>query len=380
MSTLSLVILFITIRFVDLVISYSASFFIPYLGFFPYKEIFNNTFLSAYVYSFANFDGIHYIRTATIGYSQYAQAFFPLYPLLIRYSAAFFNSPILSGLVISWTSFFIGMWFFNRYLVLLQYDKKRITWILLFLCVYPTAFFFGAVYNTSLFFCLIVAALVFYKEKKYVLAGIIGMFAAITRLEGVFLMIPFGLPFLLKKDYKFTPKTLFALCGPLAGILTFMAFLWSTTGDPLYFIHSQPAFGANRSSRIVLLPQVLYRYIKIFFTANHDFRYWISIFEFSIFMFVLCILLWQLKEHLFQKKQKNDAEELGLNLFSLSNLLLPTLTGTLSSIPRYSLMALSMFIVLSGIKNSFIKKSIALVFFILHIIMLMYFIQGYFVS
>lgn len=307
MSTQLVVLLFIIFRLVDLSFSYIAPFFIPYLGFFPYTEMFKHTFLPPFIYSFANFDGLHYVRTATMGYSQYAQAFFPLYPLLIRYSRVLLgNDPFLTGLVISYLFFMIGLLVLNKYLQLLKYSSSQIFWVIIFLNVFPSSFFFGALYNTSLFFGFVIASLYFSKKKQFVFAGLSAILASVTRLEGIFLVIVFILPlFFSKKKYQHYPRLLFVIVSPVAGLISFMAYLWKTTGDPLFFIHSQPAFGANRSSSIILLPQVLYRYIKIFITANHDFRYYVSVLEFSIFILVLGILLADLFIICRSRKEKN---------------------------------------------------------------------------
>ena len=139
MSTHGVLLLFILIRLFNLLVSYLAPTFIPYLGFFPYTEILKQSSLPTFIYSFANFDGVHYIRTATIGYSQYAQAFFPLYPLLIRYASyIFFNNPLIAGLVISYVTFIISILVFNRYLILVGYKKSQVRWILFFLCLFPS--------------------------------------------------------------------------------------------------------------------------------------------------------------------------------------------------------------------------------------------------
>ena len=49
-------------------------------------------------------------------------------------------------------------------------------------------------------------------------------------------------------------------------------------------------------------------------------------------------------------------------------------------LPRYALTSLSFFIFLSLTKNLTIKLAIAVIFVILHIIMLAFFIQGFFIS
>jgi hypothetical protein len=75
-----------------------------------------------------------------------------------------------------------------------------------------------------------------------------------------------------------------------------------------------------------------------------------------------------------------QSDRLGLNLFSFANLLLPTLTGTFSSIPRYALLSFSVFLYVGQIKQSWIKASIAVAFIILHVLIMGFFVQGYFIS
>lgn len=55
---------------------------------------------------FANFDGEHYYNIATQGYALYEQAFFPLYPILIKIFSIGFGA-FISGILISNISFII---------------------------------------------------------------------------------------------------------------------------------------------------------------------------------------------------------------------------------------------------------------------------------
>src|SRR3989344_1173973 len=112
MSFSTVLLFFIAFRLVDWLISYLAPFFIPYLGFFPYKELALNYNLPEFLTALANFDGAHYLLIA-----QYQQAFFPLYPLLIRWlSPIFFNNHLLTALIISNISFLLGLFIFSKYL------------------------------------------------------------------------------------------------------------------------------------------------------------------------------------------------------------------------------------------------------------------------
>lgn len=381
--------LFIGLRLADWLTSYLAPFFIPYLGFFPYKEIAIQYNLPKFLTAFANFDGAHYLLIAKNGYTQYQQAFFPLYPLLIRWlSFIFLSNYLLTALVISNVSFLLGLYIFSRYLKLISpsFDKPASpaggfhpVSVILFLLIFPTSFFFGAVYTEGLFFLFFVATLYFLKKEKYGLTAICAFLASLTKLIGLFLIIFFVLKFISNFKLKIKNfRLLIIIISPLLGLFLYSLYLSKTTGDPFFFLNSQWAFGAHRSSNIIFLPQVYYRYLNIFFTAKFNFQYFIALFEFLTFNFVFIFLVFGLIKN-FRLKIKNY-DIIGLGLFSLVNLLLPTLTGTFSSIPRYALFSLSFFIYLSQIKNSSIKLAIAIIFVIFHIILLGAFSQGYFIS
>ena len=386
MSFSTVLLFFIAFRLADWLISYLAPFFIPYLGFFPYKEIAIQYNLPKFLTAFANFDGAHYLLIAKNGYSQYQQAFFPLYPLLIRWlSPLFFNNYLITGLLISNISFLAGLFIFSKYLKQISSSSSKFHPVptILLLIMFPTSFFFGAVYTEGLFFFLIISCLYSLKKKKFLFASLFAFFAALTKFVGVFLLIPILFTVNRSNESIHWSKKLLLLLSPVVGISLYSLFLFQTTGDPFFFLNSQWAFGAHRSSNIILLPQVYYRYLNIFFTARFNFQYFISVFEFFTFNFVFIIVILNLIQDLLPKNQMPKQvrhDNLGLGLFSLVNLLLPTLTGTFSSIPRYALFSLSFFLYLSQIKNTSIKIAITIIFVISHLIMLSFFSQGYFIS
>lgn len=379
MNFLSIPFLFFIWRIIDFIIIFFSQKVIPYLGFFPYGEQLLNFNLPSWIYALANFDGLHYLSIAKNGYAQYEQAFFPLYPILIKFLAPLFlNNQLITGLVISNLSFLLGLTVFYKYLRLIfPKDKGSNKLAVIFLLLFPTSFFFGAVYTEGLFFLLLITSLYFLKKKNYLFAGLFAFFASLTRLIGVFLIIPMIIHIYKSSKHKINVKYLI-LTTPLLGLAIYCFYLYKTTGDPLFFLTSQPIFGANRSSHLIILPQVYWRYFKIFITAAHDSRFYVSVIEFLIFNSVFGILILDLIKN-FKLKIKNW-ERISLNIFSFCNLILPTLTGTFSSIPRYSLFSLSFFIYISQIKNSFIKYLILSIFLFLHILLLGFFTQGYFIS
>jgi len=387
MNLFLILLLFLLWRTFDFLIIFFSQKIIPYLGFFPYRDQLLSFDLPSWVYSLANFDGLHYLSIARNGYAQYEQAFFPLYPILIKFLTPFFsNNQLLTGLIISNISFLLGLIVFYKYLNEGMINHAPTT--ILLLLAFPTSFFFGAVYTEGLFFLLLITTLYFLKKKQYLLVCLFAFFASISRLVGVFLIIPILFHF-FSQNKKTIIHHLLSITSPFIGLGIYCFYLWKTTGDPLFFLTSQPIFGANRSSHLIFLPQVYWRYFKIFITAAHDSRFYVSVVEFGIFSFVLIILILDLIKNLGIKNWKlvknlkfeiKNYDLLSLNIFSLSNIILPTLTGTLSSIPRYTLFSLSFFIYIAQIKNIFIKYLILIIFMILHIVLLGLFTQGYFVS
>lgn len=395
-------VVFIIFRLVDFLISFFAPQFVPYAGFFPYKEMLPLTNLPPWIYSFANFDGLHYTIIADQGYLKYQEAFFPLYPILINIASYVTGKNFLvAGLLVTHIALFFALIFFKKLSTEIMPKHVNSWWPLAFLLTYPTSFFFGAVYTESLFFLFAVAYFYFLYKKQYALAGVFGFFATLTRLVGIFIVLHFVTVIVVqtlqelskKKNLSIpaitsafldtllkTKSMLYAFFLPIAGLLSYMSYLFVKTGDAIFFLTAQPSFGANRSTELVILPQVLYRYIKIFITAAPNFQYFMAVVEFTLFNLVFGVLLWQLW-HLWKKKtDKNTGFHLGLNLFSMANMLLPTLTGTLSSTPRYGLMAISLYFVLATIPSKAVKIGIVVIFTVLHAVLTALFLQGYFVS
>lgn len=404
-------VIFIVSRIAFFIAAFTAQKTVPYLGFFPYKELLVEYNLPTWISALANFDGIHYLLIAKQGYSQWEQAFFPLYPLLIKIISFIIPNCLAAALLISHTSFAIGLIYFNK---LLRVWGIKTSWPLLFLLSFPTSFFFGVVYTEGLFFMLFILSLYFLYKKQYWLAGICAALSSLTRLIGIFLIVPFFFHLITEKQidfknlkFKINPfdklrinteqsrsikNYIFLLLSPLLGLFSYMSYLWITTGDPLFFFNSQPLFGANRSTHFILLPQVYYRYLKILFIANHNFQWYLSLFEMSVFSFVLIILvldLMKISQQIFKPSANLRGLQwpitttyflLGLNIFSFINLVLPTLTGTFSSIPRYALFSLSFFLYLAQLRSKKIKVGLVVVFVTLQIVLLSLFIQGYFVG
>ena len=348
--------------FLFLIASYSPLFISNFGDRFPYKSILANFNLPYPVWTSANFDGVHYIRIAQDGYEQeFTQAFFPLYPILIKlFSYITFGNFLLSSLVVSNVAFLAGLILFYR-MINDIYDHKIAMWSVTFLLAFPTSFYFGSAYSESLFFFLIISYFFLIHKKRFVLASVTGALASATRLIGIFLTLT------LKP--KKTKSTIIPLIIIPLGILSYIAYLTLVFKKPFYFISAQQVFGQERSVQgIVLLPQVVWRYIKIIVTAQ-GVPLLNSIFELSSTILVLTLLFFAYK--------KVKGEWL---IFSLAAVLIPTLSGTLASMPRYILVAFPMYIGLAQVKSTIIKTIILSIFFVMLAALTVIFTRGYWIA
>lgn len=195
-----------------------------------------------------HWDAVHYLDIARHGYAGTDMAFFPLYPTLIRLVGSFIGNDLIAGLIISNVALFFGLLFFYK-LVEHQFTRAVAHRAIFYISIFPTAVFFSAVYTESLFFALTVASFYYIREHRWLTAGIVGAFAALTRSEGVLLVIPFAIEVFYAirasslAQFFGSPKriarvALGAGAIPL-GLVAYMAWLWVLNGDPLYFSHVQ---------------------------------------------------------------------------------------------------------------------------------------------
>lgn len=191
-----------------------------------------------------HWDAVHYLTIASQGYQGIEPAFFPLYPLLIRLLGHFTGTELIAGMLISNASFFFALLYLYK-LLEHEYDRTVARRAIFYVSIFPTAVYFSAVYTESLFLFLTVASFYYMRSQRWLVAGIFGFFAALTRAEGVILIVPFAIEWLAR--YRSEPlrgirDALPGLFIPL-GLGVYMAYLWVLRGDALYFSHVQKHWG-----------------------------------------------------------------------------------------------------------------------------------------
>lgn len=374
-----ILLIFLTWRACLVIISLLAINFVP-LG---YKDRFLgggplNYQMSSQLFSWANFDGEHYLSIAIFGYKHLEQAFFPVYPMLISFFAKPFSSDFASSLVASTTigllvsnaAFFLSLIFLWQ-LLKIDYSKKLAFLTLIVLLVFPTSFFFGALYSESLFLLLSVLSFYFARKNKWFLSSIFGFLSSATRIFGLFL-----LPALLFEVYqqkaRFS-KTFWIFLIPL-GLGVYMLYQYLTVGDPFAFYRLQKIVGEQHQSGLTLLPQVYFRYLKMLLTVDMT----NPIYQTVVLEFLVGIAFFLLPIYGYLKKVR-----LSYLVFAMLGFLTPTIQGSFSSLPRYVLVFFPSFLVLAIFLNS-LPKLPRIIYFVISFSLLVLetglFLRGYWVA
>ncbi len=285
-------------------------------------------------------DSYWYLDIAEHGYSFHSGdslsnvAFFPLYPFLIRISTPiFFGQANIAGWFISAVSLLLVLIYFYK-LIKRFHPNINPHLVLVFLLLFPTAFFLNAIYTESLFLFLSIAAFYYMFSKNLLLSGIFGFLASVTRPSGVYLFIP-----LLWEYYRqnssiralFRKESLFVFLTPLGFAVTLLID-YLLFRDPLLFFKVEGWWGRGFNLRSV--------YINLFSQPSVvNFACDVSFFFFAAaaayFLF------------------KNIRTSYGL--YVLVTILPAIASGTLLSIGRYILVLFPIYILLASIKNKYIQ-------------------------
>ncbi len=329
-----------------------------------------------YFWAWANFDGEHYLNIAQNGYGYNEQAFFPVYPMLIRVGGEWLGGTLrdfnLAGLLISNLSFLLALW---GVFELLRIDFSRHISLLstIMILVFPTAFYFGSVYTESLFLAEVIWSFYFARKGNWFMSSLLAGVCTATRFTGILLFPALFLEF-LEREKRLNLKGLNLLLIPI-GLLSFMYYLNLKEGDPIKFIRVLPAFGEQRQASPVILPRVFYRYIfKIL--PNIDYSFFPVVFTTYLEFFVAVVFLIFSIIAFFKLR-------LSYSVFAFGSYLVPTLTGSFSSLPRYVLVAFPLFALFALVlkkKTKLVKIFIILALSLLQALATMLFTRGYWVS
>ena len=324
-----------------------------------------------FVNMWANFDGLNFLNLAKYGYgtpfTHLDYSFLPVYPWLIG-AFNWIQSYVFTGLLISNIAFAVALYFLHK-LCRMDYSHKVADYVIILFLFFPTSFFFGSIYNESIFLLLAIASFYSIRKKKIFLACAFAAVASATGVTGIFLWpaIIWEIWHMHGGEIKkmLNPDSIWLLLPPL-GILSYMNFQFQKTGNAWLFITGQP-------EKLILIHQVFYRYARMLIFVNHtDPLFFTILLEFltgSIFM-ALC---------LYGLKKLRPS----YSIFIILSYFLPTFTGTFSGMPRYVLVLFPAFFLLSDIlcrQSIVVRKLVLAVCVIFSFLAITLFTRGYFIG
>jgi hypothetical protein len=181
-------------------------------------------------------DACWYLRIATYGYEpgEPATAFFPLYPMSIRALGPLFGGNLaIAALAVSAVGFVVAMAILHA-MVSTDVDRGTADRSILYLAVFPTAFFFFAPFTESIFLAVALASIYCIRTGRYEASAVAALLAGLTRPQGVLLAIPLAWEaFLLVRAHRFAPgfrqATATAAFATLAAPLGFVLFVLASS-------------------------------------------------------------------------------------------------------------------------------------------------------
>jgi hypothetical protein len=197
--------------------------------------------------TFVRYDSGAFYQIARYGYTEGPNAYvaggrstiayFPVYPLLMRYVGRLFGRApsdfFLGGIVVTWVAFAIAMVLLLR-LAKLDLPARRAEHAVLLAAVFPFAFFFGVVYTEATFLVFAVAAFYLFRTRRWIAGGVCGALATATRVNGI-LILPALAWFAWQSAERTRRDRMWAAVGLVlaaSGFGAYCFYIYTLSGNP----------------------------------------------------------------------------------------------------------------------------------------------------
>lgn len=294
--------------------------------------IFLNQSFTTIFTSLASWDGGNFLEIADRGYNKESlTVFFPLYPLVISLVSKVLGvGSLFSAILINLISTYFSLLFLYK-LIAREYTKSVAVKTLIFLLIFPFSFYLICVYSESLFLLTTVLSFYFFARNNLLLTLIASTLASLTRPVGFLI----GTSLFYESIISKKPHALIYLIS-IAGVIGYSVYLLNTFGDPLLFIQSEKLWGRQLS-----LPGFgIWDSLYYLFKNGYDPQSFRILIELLFTVFGLGLILREFR------RQRNQYV-----FYSLSCLIIPLITSTLLSLPRFLLVIFPIFVTIATIKS-----------------------------
>lgn len=203
----------------------------PYLGLIELRNGASGLILGPW----QRFDTMRYLSIAERGYEDVENSVFPpFYPVAIRTVGWLYggvmpasSGNLLAAIIISNLAFLGSLILLYR-ITAQDQDESTAKRCVVYLAIFPTAFFLLAAYTESLFLLLALIVVWTARQGRFWPAGIAGLLASLTRLTGWILVVPLGYEYMRQRsfDWRRVRLDVLAVSLPLLGAVAFLAYRW----------------------------------------------------------------------------------------------------------------------------------------------------------
>jgi hypothetical protein len=197
----------------------------------------------------ARWDSYWYWSIATRGYEWHRDrrmhdvAFFPLTSILMAAVSRLTGlHPFLSGELVSLLSLLAAAELLARLARSQEFPPAATLRAML---LFPTAFYFAAAYSEALFLLTTVAFFLALGRRRFAVAALAGMLAALTRPSGFLLVVPAAIE-MLRAFPRDRFRYALAASGPAAGLGAFALWQWRRFGTPFAYVMTEHAAWGRR--------------------------------------------------------------------------------------------------------------------------------------
>ncbi|MCL4789790.1 MAG: hypothetical protein KJ070_23930 [Verrucomicrobia bacterium] len=315
-------------------------------------------------------DGSHYLHLSEAGYSagDVSCAFYPLWPLLIRWFSIFTcGSHLLSGLLLANSLSLVAVLMFFR-MIRSRLGDATAWWSLVFLLLFPGAIFFQLVYTEGLFLLLAMMLCRGLERRRYALGIVAAFLLPLTKAVGVFCIFPILWHLCIESPSmrqwlvslargnaltrKFISHSgqaqqagdlpradatrateglgILLLLAPLLGWSTYFLLMWNWTGNPFEGFEAQKHWGVQSVGNLFNLPKFVIGFFSP--TVWHAFKD--SAFDRLAFILLIWFLpvIWRLDK--------------GWFLWAVVLGVVPAVSGTFTSYARFESVVFPLFVAL----------------------------------
>jgi hypothetical protein len=288
-------------------------------------------------------DGGWYISVAQNGYEQkpfdnqraHNWAFFPLYPLAVGAAATLTGEFPLTAMALSNIFLLLALFVLHKTVLAFGHDRATADRAVFYTSVFPTSYFFSLPWTSSLFLLTTTASFWAAKRERWYLAGALAGLASATRYNGIFVF-----PALLilywqsGRPFKLQTSALGLLLAP-AGLLAFMAYLYTVTGNAFAFADVQSAWKV----RWGFFLQPLFAFLISPFALSEGWNFRLLNFAAAVTALICGYVM--IKRH-----------ESARAFYTFISVIIPLSTVTLEAHARYAIALFPVFIILAVVGRS----------------------------